>query len=153
MVKNKLEKIYKTILLFLYVEWILLNPKFIFLQYFILIKEWIKNGQEEVPDYLEKIIDKNLICLNSFNNSSKTLPLFNGSTERNLKNFIEYLDKLNYRFDKNLSSVGQIQIIKNKKGTLYFDSGDPPIYQLSKDYQSGPLSFEYFNESDKIITN
>ena len=125
----------------------------IFLQYFILIKEWIKNGQEEVPDYLEKIIDKNLICLNSFNNSSKTLPLFNGSTERNLKNFIEYLDKLNYRFDKNLSSVGQIQIIKNKKGTLYFDSGDPPIYQLSKDYQSGPLSFEYFNESDKIITN
>ena len=125
----------------------------IFLQYFILIKEWIKNGQEEVPDYLKKIIDKNLICLNSFNNSSKTLPLFNGSTERNLKNFIEYLDKLNYRFDKNLSSVGQIQIIKNKKGTLYFDSGEPPIYQLSKDYQSGPLSFEYFNESDKIITN
>ena len=119
----------------------------------MLIKEWIKSGQEDVPDYLNKIIDKNLICLNSFNNSSKTLPLFNGSTERNLKNFIEYLDKLNYRFNKNLSSVGKIQIIKNKKGTLYFDSGDPPVYQLSKDYQSGPLSFEYFNESDKIITN
>ena len=125
----------------------------IFLQYFILIKEWIKNGQEYVPDYLEKIIDKNLTCLNSFNNSSKTLPLFNGSTEKNLENFIEYLNKLNYSFDKNLPSVGKIQIVKNKKATLYFDSGDPPIRQLSKDYQSGPLSFEYFNEKDKIITN
>ena len=124
-----------------------------FLQYFVLIKEWMKNGQEIVPEYLEKIIDKNLTCLNSFNNSSKTLPLFNGSTEKNLENFIEYLNKLNYRFEKNLSAVGKIQIIKNKKATLYFDSGEPPIYQLSKDYQSGPLSFEYFNENDKIITN
>ena len=124
-----------------------------FLQYFVLIKEWMKNGQEIVPEYLDKIIDKNLTCLNSFNNSSKTLPLFNGSTEKNLENFIEYLNKLNYRFEKNLSAVGKIQIIKNKKATLYFDSGEPPIYQLSKDYQSGPLSFEYFNENDKIITN
>ena len=24
-----------------------------FIQYFVLIKEWIKNGQEIVPDYLE----------------------------------------------------------------------------------------------------
>ena len=124
-----------------------------FLQYFVLIKEWMKNGQEIVPEYLDKIIDKNLTCLNSFNNSSKTLPLFNGSTEKNLENFIEYLNKLNYRFEKNLSAVGKIQIIKNKKATLYFDSGEPPIYQLSRDYQSGPLSFEYFNENDKIITN
>ena len=124
-----------------------------FLQYFILIKEWIKNGQEIVPDYLESIIEKNLICLNSLVNSSKKVPLFNGVTEKNLEDFIEYLNKLNYRFDKNLISVGKIQIIKNKKASLYFDSGDPPNQHLSKDYQSGPLSFEYFNEGDKIITN
>ena len=123
------------------------------MQYFILIKEWIKNGQEIVPDYLEDIIEKNLICLNSLVNSSKKVPLFNGVTEKNLDDFIEYLNKLNYRFDKNLVSVGKIQIIKNKKASLYFDSGDPPNQHLSKDYQSGPLSFEYFNEGDKIITN
>ena len=86
-------------------------------------------------------------------NSSKKVPLFNGVTEKNLDDFIEYLNKLNYRFDKNLVSVGKIQIIKNKKASLYFDSGDPPNQHLSKDYQSGPLSFEYFNEGDKIITN
>ena len=124
-----------------------------FAQYFVLIKEWIKNGQEIVPDYLEEIIEKNLVCLNSLSGPLKKLPLFNGSTEKNLENFLQYLNKLNYNSKKNLKSVGQVQIIKNKKSTLYFDSGEPPTYKLSKDYQSGPLSFEYSNDSDKIITN
>ena len=124
-----------------------------FLQYFILIKEWIKSAQEPVPEYLDEIINKNLICLNSFNNPSKKLPLFNGSTEKNLEDFLKYLEKLNYKFSEDLGFVGQLQIIKNKKNTLYFDAGEPPTHQLSKDYQSGPLSFEYFSEGEKIITN
>ncbi len=125
----------------------------IFLQYFVLIKEWIKNAQENMPECLDEIIEKNLICLNSLNNTSKKVPLFNGSTERNLEYFFDYLNKLNYSHEKKLESVGQVQIIKNKKTTLYFDSGEPPIHQLSKDYQSGPLSFEYFSENEKVITN
>ena len=125
----------------------------IFVQYFVLIKEWMRGGQEIVPDYLEDIIEKNLVCLNSFNSPLKKLPLFNGSTEKNLDDFLQYLNKLNYNIKKNLKSVGQVQIIKNKKSILYFDSGEPPIYQFSKDYQSGPLSFEYSNDGDKIITN
>tara|TARA_Y100001970_G_C14251435_1_gene872161 strand:+ start:3060 stop:4706 length:1647 start_codon:yes stop_codon:yes gene_type:complete len=124
-----------------------------FVQYFILIKEWIKSGQEIVPDYLEDIIEKNLVCLSSLNSPLKKLPLFNGSTEKNLENFLEYLSKLNYNLKSNLKSVGQIQIIKNKKSILYFDSGEPPTHKLSKDYQSGPLSFEYSNDNEKIITN
>ena len=44
---------------------------------------------------------------------------------------------LNYIFDKKLKLVGQIQIVKNKKNTLYFDSGEPPIYEYSKDYRCG----------------
>ena len=131
------------------------NPESLthFLQYFIIIKEWIQNAQEEVPEYLNEIIDKNLICLNSLKNESKNLPLFNGSTEKNLDSFFIYLSKLNYVYNKKSKFVGQIQIIKTKKNTLYFDSGEPPIYEYSKDYQSGPLSFEYFHEGDKIITN
>ena len=125
----------------------------VFLQYFILIKEWIKNAQEVVPDYLNEIIEKNLICLNSLKNESKKLPLFNGVTEKNLDDFFQYLEKLNYDFDKKLNFIGEIQIIKNKKNFLYFDSGEPPTHHFSKDYQSGPLSFEYFNDDNKIITN
>ena len=123
------------------------------LQYLILVKEWMKSGQEIVPESLEEIIEKNLVCLNSLDNPMKKLPLFNGSTEKNLENFLEYLNKLNYLPKKNLKSVGQIQIVKNKKSTLYFDSGSPPLHTLSKDYQSGPLSFEYSNDNNKIITN
>ncbi len=131
------------------------NPEnlILFLQYFIIIKEWTQNAQEVVPDYLNDIIDKNLICLNSLKNESKRLPLFNGTTEKNLDGFFLYLSKLNYVFDKKLKLVGQIQIIKNKKSILYFDSGEPPIYEYSKDYQCGPLSFEYFYDDNKIITN
>ena len=125
----------------------------IFLQYFILIKEWTKNAQENVPDYLEDIIRKNLICLNSFYNSNKKIPLFNGSTEKEISSFLDYLEKLNYQTEKKHSFVGKIQILKNKKATLYFDSGEPPHFKLSRDYQSGPLSFEYFSENNKIITN
>ena len=42
----------------------------IFIQYFVLIKEWIKIAQEPVPDYLTEMIEKNLVCLNSLNDST-----------------------------------------------------------------------------------
>ena len=131
------------------------NPEnlILFLQYFIIIKEWIQNAQENVPDYLVGIIEKNLVCLNSLKNESKNLPLFNGNTEKNLDEFFLYLEKLKYVFVKKEKLIGQIQIIKMKKNTLYFDTGEPPTYKYSKDYQSGPLSFEYFDNVNKIITN
>ena len=125
----------------------------LFLQYFIIIKEWIQNAQETVPEYLSEIIEKNLICLNSLKNESENLPLFNGTTEKNLKDFFLYLEKLNYSFEKKIKLVGQIQVFKTKKNFLYFDTGEPPIFKYSKDYQSGPLSFEYFSDDGKIITN
>ena len=125
----------------------------IFIQYFVLIKEWIKIAQEPVPDYLTEMIEKNLVCLNSLNDSTKKLPLFNGATEKDLSNFFEYLNKLNYQSDKGENIVGDIQIIKNKKEILYFETGEPPPQQFSRDYQSGPLSFEYISNNYKIITN
>ena len=36
---------------------------------------------------------------------------------------------------------------------MYFDVGCPPSKNFSKNYQSGPLSFEYFLDGLKIITN
>ena len=125
----------------------------LFLQYFIIIKEWIQNAQETVPEFLSEIIEKNLTCLNSLKNESDNLPLFNGATEKNLKDFFLYLEKLNYSFEKKIKMVGQMQVIKAKKNFLYFDTGEPPVYKYSKYYQSGPLSFEYFNDATKIITN
>ena len=44
-------------------------------------------------------------------------------------------------------------MLKNKKDIIYFDAGDPPNKNYSSSYQSGPLSFEYFCDDHKVITN
>ena len=43
--------------------------------------------------------------------------------------------------------------MKNKKDAVYIDVGGPPKKIHSNNYQLGPLSFEYFFEGEKIITN
>ena len=68
-------------------------------------------------------------------------------------NFFEYLEKLNYRTEKKIIYCWKNSNIKKQKDYDFFDAGEPPNYKLSADYQSGPLSFEYFNEKNKIITN
>ena len=42
---------------------------------------------------------------------------------------------------------------KSKQQSIFFDVGSPPDKNFSKNYQAGPLSFEYFLDGDKIITN
>ena len=54
---------------------------------------------------------------------------------------------------KNKNVVGQIQILKNQKSSVFFDVGGPPKKNFSEAYQLGPLSFEYFFNNQKIITN
>ena len=43
--------------------------------------------------------------------------------------------------------------VKHKNHFLILDVGEPPKKEYSKSYQSGPLSFEYFLDGVKIITN
>ena len=124
-----------------------------FSKYFILIKECIKDAQQFVPDYLDEIIDKNLKCIKSILTPHKQVPLFNGGTETNLEEYLSYITRLNYKLSKSQKKIGNLQIIKDKKNYIYFDVGQPPRKNLSSNYQSGPLSFEYFLDGDKIITN
>ena len=124
-----------------------------FSKYFILIKECIKDAQQFVPDYLDEIIDKNLKCIKSILTPHKQVPLFNGGTETNLEEYLSYITRLNYKLSKSQKKIGNLQIIKDKKNCIYFDVGQPPRKNLSSNYQSGPLSFEYFLDGDKIITN
>ena len=81
------------------------------------------------------------------------MPLFNGSSENNLNKFEKYLDnvKISKREKKNI--VGNIFIAKSKNQVFYLDVGEPPSKNFSKNYQSGPLSFEYYLDGVKIITN
>ena len=122
-------------------------------KYFLLIKEVIKDAQKYVPDTLENILEKNLECLKQITTPANSLPLFNGSVEDDLTNFYEYVNHYKIKIKKPRSNSGNIYILKNKKDVIYFEAGDPPKKNLSSCYQSGPLSFEYFFENQKIITN
>ena len=124
-----------------------------FSKYLILIKECIKESQLYVPDYLDEIIEKNLDCLSSIITPSNQVPLFNGANEINLDDYISYLSGLNYKLKKQENRVESILILKCKKNFVFFDACIPPEKKFSSSYQSGPLSFEYFYNNQKIITN
>ena len=81
------------------------------------------------------------------------MPLFNGSSENDLRNFEKYLDNIKISKREKKSILGSIFIAKSKNQVIYFDVGGPPNKNFSKNYQSGPLSFEYYLDGVKIITN
>ena len=124
-----------------------------FTKYFLLIKEVIKDAQKYVPETLEKMLEKNLECLKQITTPTNSLPLFNGSIEIDLTNFYDFINHFKIKIKKPKINSGNIHIIKNKKDVIYFEAGDPPMKNYSSCYQSGPLSFEYFFDDQKIITN
>jgi len=122
-------------------------------KFLILIKECCKDAQEYVPDYLDDIIDKQIDCLHSIKTPTNKNPLFNGASEFKMETYLNYLSGLKYTSDNIKNKVNQIYIVKGKKFLLFFDVGSPPKKKFSSGYQSGPLSFEYFVDNNKIITN
>jgi len=122
-------------------------------KFLILVRECCKEAQEYIPDYLEDIVEKIVICLNSIKTPNNNNPLFNGANEFKINDFYNYLSGLDYNLSLTKKIIGQICILNNKKVSLFFDIGSPPKKKYSSNYQSGPLSFEYYNDEDKIITN
>ena len=124
-----------------------------FAKYFILCKECIQDAQQYVPEFLETIIDKNLISIKNILTPNEQVPLFNGGTEEDLQKFNKFISDLDYKSKDKKNIIGGIQIFKYKNSSVFFDIGSPPNKSFSKSYQSGPLSFEYYFEGKKIITN
>ena len=122
-------------------------------KFLILIKECCKDAQEYIPDYLDDIVDKIIICLNSVKTPDDNNPLFNGASEFKIKDFYEYLAGLDYKPSETKKLIGQIYVLNNKKVSLFFDVGPPPKKKYSRNYQCGTFSFEYYSNENKIITN
>ena len=122
-------------------------------KFLVLIKECCRDAQEYIPDYLDDIVDKLIDCLHSIKTPTNKNPLFNGASEVKIDGYLEYLSGLEYKFNNVLNKINKIYIAKGKKYLLFFDVGPPPNKKYSKTYQAGPLSFEYFIDNNKIITN
>ena len=124
-----------------------------FLKYLMLCKECIKDAQQYVPEFLDTIIDKNLRCIKNILTPNNQTPLFNGGTEDNLEQFNKFLNALDYKSKDKKNIIGGIHTFNIKNSSIFFDVGEPPKKSFSKSYQSGPLSFEYYLDGEKIITN
>ena len=121
-------------------------------EYLIFCKEIIKDAQKYIPEFLENIIEKSLNCLNFIKYPNNQLPLFNGASENTLDKLNKYLLTQSKKI-KPESQVGGLIKLKYKNQLAFFDVGQPPRKGFSRSYQSGPLSFEYFIDNTKIISN
>jgi len=124
-----------------------------YLKYFILIREWFKESQTIVPEY----IDETIYYLGqgyafTWQNINQDI-LFNGNTISNNSEFDQYLLRLGYKFNSESNELGGYVHLKNKKLNLIMDVGINPKRNFSRDYQSGALSFEIISNGKKLITN
>ena len=122
-----------------------------FSKYLIFCKEVIKDSQKYIPEFLEDIIKKNLNCINFIKTPNEQMPLFNGACIKNINQIEKYL--VNFKQNNKNNHLGGLFKIKYKNHFLLIDIKEPPQKKFSKSYQSGPLSFEYFLDGNKIITN
>ena len=128
------------------------NDLIFFSKYLLFCKEIIKDSHKYVPEFLEDIIEKNLNCIHYIKTPDEQMPLFNGATSIvNLKHIENYLD--DFKPSNKNNSLGGLYKIKYKNHFIIIDTDKPPKRKFSKSYQSGPLSFEYFLDDIKIITN
>ncbi len=129
------------------------NDLIIFTKYLILCHENIKDAQKYIPEFLDEVIKKNLGCVKLLKTPNGQMPFFNGVSENDLTQFDKYLENFKIKNKVNKNTLGGIFFAKSKQQVLYIDVDGPPNKNFSRNYQSGPLSFEYFLDGLKIITN
>ena len=131
------------------------NPEevFICIKYLVLIREWFKEAQKSIPDYLNEIIHKCGSCYAMLSCPNKQFPLFNGATEINHKDYDSFLKILKYKFNNKKHEIADFVKIKKKKFEFFIDCGNPPPNNFAKYYQAGCLSFELISNKQKVICN
>ena len=122
-------------------------------KYFILIREWLKDSQTDIPDYIDETIYNLGTAYSLVWQSLKQSILFNGNHEISNDDFDNYLFKFGYKFKNENQEIGGYSIQKNKRIALVMDVGPSPEKKFSRDYQSGALSFEIISGGNKIICN
>ena len=124
-----------------------------YLKYFILIREWFKESQNTIPEFIDETIYYLGINYASIWQNIKHDILFNGNYISNNDEFDQYLKRFNYTFKSENKETAGYAILQNKKIILAMDIGPSPIGAQSNYYQSGALSFEIISSGKKLISN
>ena len=131
------------------------NPEdvFVCIKYLILVREWFKEAQKPIPDFLNDIISRCGNCYAMLSSANKQFPLFNGATEIDHKDYDVFLKNLKYKFYSKDHELGDLIKVKKKKLEFFIDCGNPPPNNYAKNYQAGCLAFELISNKQKIICN
>ena len=124
-----------------------------YLKYFIIIREWFKESQNIIPEY----IDETIFYLGSsyafiWQNVGHDI-FFNGNYNSENNDFDQYLKRFGYIFKNEVKELAGYTILRGKKIILTMDIGSSPNKSFSMDYQAGALSFEIISNQNKLITN
>jgi len=124
-----------------------------YLKYFVLIREWLRESQSEIPEF----INENIYYLGQAyaftTQNNKSDLLFNGNHKNNNVNLDIYLKKFGYNFKSKNKELGGYVFLNNKKIFLAMDTGPTPDKKFSSNYQAGSLSFEIMSGGSKLICN
>ena len=124
-----------------------------YLKYFVLIRELLKESQNQIPEYIDEIIFYLGKGYNLLWQNTKQSFLFNGNHDSDYSDFDKYLQFHGYKFKNETNEIGGYTILKNKNITIAMDIGSNPEKKFSSNYQSGALSFELSHLKEKIICN
>ena len=124
-----------------------------YLKYFILIREWFKESQINIPEHIDETIYYLGQNYSFVWQEVESDFLFNGNNISNNKEFDNYLKRLGYKFKSDDQDNGGYLIFKNKQICLAVDVGSSPNSDYSRDYQAGALSFEIISRGQKLISN
>ena len=124
-----------------------------YLKYFVLIREWLKESQSMVPEYINEAIYYLGQAYTLIWGNHKQDFLFNGNQETNNHEFDSYLKRLGYKFKNPNNETSGYAILNNKKISIIMDVGSSPEKKFSSNYQAGALSFEIISSGKKLICN
>ena len=130
-----------------------IKQQILYLKYFILIREWFKEAQVEIPEHLDETIYYLGQGYAYFWQNTKVDLLFNGNNNSNNQGFDNYLKRLGYKFKNDSIDYCGYTVLQNRKICLAMDTGSSPELKYSEDYQSGALSFEIVSNGRKLISN
>jgi len=124
-----------------------------YLKYFVLIREWFKEAQIEIPEQINETIYYLGQGYSFVWQNIRIDILMNGNNLSNKLDLDNYLKRFGYKFKNENKEFGGYAILQNKKISLVMDVGHSPINKFSKNYQSGALSFEIISNGKKLISN
>ena len=124
-----------------------------YLKYFILIREWFREAQIEIPESINETIYYLGQGYAFIWQNIKFDVLMNGNNISDNNEFDQYLKRFGYNFRNKNKEFGGYAILNNKKISIVMDIGHSPPTRFSSKYQSGALSFEINSNGKKLISN